>query len=246
MVNRSNRFIINEEDLLLFMEKYTKLLSSVSYFKNLGPADLVRIINSGQLKRYRKDKYIYFKEDPGAGMYVLFSGKVHLCNYNCDGQAHIFSAIEPVTMFNEVTAIDGGPNPATALAIRDCLTWNIGYEAFENLVKQYPDPVVGLAMMRVLAGRTRELITLCGDLTFRTVVSRCAKLILELSDNGANSIDRSEFPLADLSGLIATAPESVSRSLSWLDKQGLIKTERNLISVIKADELLEIVTIESG
>ena len=246
MVNRSNRFIINKEDRLLFMEKYTKLLSSVSYFKNLGPADLVRIINSGQLKRYRKDKYIYFKEEPSAGMYVLFSGKVHLCNYNCDGQSQILSAIEPVTMFNEVTAIDGGPNPATAIAIKDCLTWNIGYEAFENLVKQYPDPVVGLAMMRVLAGRTRELITLCGDLTFRTVISRCAKLILELSDNGANSIDRSEFPLADLSGLIATAPESVSRSLSWLDKQGLIKTERNLISVIKADELLEIVTIESG
>ncbi len=246
MINRSNRFIINEEDRLLFMEKYTKLLSNVSYFNNLGPADLVRIINSGQLKRYRKNKCIYFKEEPGAGMYVLFSGKVHLCNYNCDGQSQIFSAIEPVTMFNEVTAIDGGPNPATAIAVRDCLTWNIGYEAFENLVKQYPDPVVGLAMMRVLAGRTRELITLCGDLTFRTVVSRCAKLILELSDNGANSIDRSEFPLADLSGLIATAPESVSRSLSWLDKKGLIKTERNLISVIKADGLLEIVTIESG
>jgi len=154
MVNRSNRFIINKEDRLLFMEKYTKLLSSVSYFKNLGPADLVRIINSGQLKRYRRDKYIYSKEEPSAGMYVLFSGKVHLCNYNCDGQSQILSAIEPVTMFNEVTAIDGGPNPATAIAIRDCLTWNIGYEAFENLVKQYPDPVVGLAMMRVLAGRT--------------------------------------------------------------------------------------------
>jgi CRP-like cAMP-binding protein len=228
------------------MEEYTKLLSSVSFFKNLRPADLVKIINSGQLKRYKKDKYIYYKDDPCAGMYVLFTGKVHLCNYNCDGQSQIFSTIEPVTMFNEVTAIDGEPNPATAIAVKDCLTWNIGFEDFENLVRKYPDPVVGLAMMRVLAGRTRELIDLCGDLTFRTVVSRCAKLILELSNNGANSIDRREFPLADLSALISTAPESVSRSLSWLDKQGLVKTDRTHISVIKAEELLEIVTIESA
>jgi CRP-like cAMP-binding protein len=228
------------------MEEYTKLLSSVSFFKNLRPADLLSIINSGQLKRYKKDKYIYCKDDPSAGMYVLFTGKVHLCNYSCEGQSQIFSTIEPVTMFNEVTAIDGEPNPATAIAVKDCLTWNIGYEDFENLVRKYPDPVVGLAMMRVLAGRTRELIDLCGDLTFRTVVSRCAKLILELSNNGANRIDRREFPLADLSAMLATAPESVSRSLSWLDKQGLIKTDRTHISVLKTDELLEIVTIESA
>jgi len=234
------------EDARFMTEKYTRLLSSVSYFKNLSPGELMRVINSGQLKRFQKDKYIYFKGEPSAGMFVLFSGKVHLCNYGCDGQSQIFSTIEPVTMFNEVTAIDGGPNPANAIAVKDCLTWNIGYADFENLVKKFPDPVIGLAMMKVLAGRTRELIDLCGDLSFRTVVSRCAKLILELSGDGANSIDRREFPLSDLSALLATAPESVSRSLSWLDKQGFISTDRTHISVVKPEELLKIVTTETA
>lgn len=228
------------------MEKYIKLFRSVPHFKNLKPSDLLRIINSGHFERYRKDEFIYYKTESGSGMFVLFSGKIHLCNYSCEGQFQIFSTITPVTMFNEVTAIDGGPNPATALVVKDCLTWNIGYKAFENLVIQYPDPVVGLAMMRVLAGRTRELITLCGDLSFRTVISRCAKLILELSDNGKNIIDRNEFPLVDLSAIVATAPESVSRSLSWLDKQGLIKTNRSQISVENAEKLLEIVIMESS
>ena len=234
------------EDIRIMTEEYTKLLSSVSYFKNLSPKELLRIINSGQLKRFRKDKYIYYKSEPAAGMFVLFSGKVHLCNYGCDGQSQIFSTIEPVTMFNEVTAIDGGGNPATAIAVKDCLTWNIGFDDFENLVKKFPDPVVGLAMMRVLAGRTRELIDLCGDLSFRTVVSRCAKLLLELSDHGANNINRHDFPLADLSALLATAPESVSRSLSWLDKQGFINTNRSHISVKNVDELIKIVSEETA
>ncbi len=35
------------EDVLIMMEEYTKLLSSVSYFKNLRPDDLVRIIIPG-------------------------------------------------------------------------------------------------------------------------------------------------------------------------------------------------------
>jgi len=227
------------------MEKYIKLLSSVSHFNNLKPSDLLRIINSGRLKKYRKDAFIYQQGDPSAGMYVLFSGKVHICNYNCDGQIQVFSIIEPVIMFNELAAIDGGPNPATAIAVKDCLTWNIDYEAFESLVKQYPDPTVGLAMMRVLADRTRNLITLCGDLSFRSVLSRCIKLILELSDNGTKIIDRSEFPLADLSARVATAPESVSRSLSWLDKRGLISCDRNQIAVQNAAALLDMVLEDS-
>ncbi len=227
------------------MEKYIKLLSTVSHFNNLKPSDLLRIINSGRLKKYRKDTFIYQQGDPSAGMYVLFSGKVHICNYNCDGQIQIFSIIEPVIMFNELAAIDGGPNPATAIAVKDCLTWNIDYEAFESLVKQYPDPTVGLAMMRVLADRTRNLITLCGDLSFRSVLSRCIKLILELSDNGTKIIDRSEFPLADLSARVATAPESVSRSLSWLDKRGLISCDRNQITVENTAALLDMVLEDS-
>ena len=228
------------------MEKYIKLLRGVPHFNNLRSADLLRIINSGRLRHYKKDRYIYYKDDPSEGMFVLFSGKVHLCNYSCDGQSQIFSVIEPVTMFNEVTAIDGGLNPATAIAVKPCLTWNINYQAFEDLVKEYPDPIVGLAMMRVLAGRTRELITLCKDLSFSPVLSRCAKLILDLSNQGQSDIDRREFPLANLSSLVATAPESVSRSLSWLDKQGLIVSDRNFLSVRDLDGLKKIAQQETA
>jgi len=227
------------------MEKYTQLLRSVPHFKNLASTDLLRVINSGQLRHFKKNKYIYYKDDPGEGMFVLFTGKVHLCNYGCDGQSQIFSIIEPVTMFNEVTAIDGGSNPATAIAVKNCLTWNIGHQAFNDLVEKYPDPVLGLAMMRVLAERTRELITLCKDLSFSPVLSRCAKLILELSDHGEKSIDRHDYPLSDLSALVATAPESVSRSLSWLSKQSLITTDRNYISVENIEGLIEITRQDS-
>ena len=54
-----------------------------------------------------------------------------------------------------------------------------------------------------------------------------------------------DFPLSDLSSLVATAPESVSRSLSWLDKQGLIKTDRNYISVEDVEGLTELTERES-
>jgi CRP/FNR family cyclic AMP-dependent transcriptional regulator len=228
------------------MDKYVKLLNTVPHFKSFKPSDLLRIINSGHIKQYRKDRQIYREGDSSAGMFVLFTGKVHLCNYSCEGQIQIFSMIKPVIMFNEITAIDGGPNPATAVAVKDCLTWNIEYEAFENLVKQYPDPAIGLALLRVMAGRTRELIELCSDLSFRPVLSRCAKLLFDLSDKGTKPIVRKEYPLVDLSARVATAPESISRSLSMLDKKGIISTDRSRITVIKVDDLMEIAFQENS
>ena len=164
------------------MEKYAKLLRNVEHFRKLSIADLRFVINAGHLKRFQSGSVIFHETEPAAGMYVLFSGKVHLCKLSPTGQIQIISIIEPVIMFNELTAIDGGPNPFTAIAEDACLTWNIGYEAFQSLVTRYPDPAIGLALLRVLARRTRLLIDRCEDLSFRSVLARTAKVLLEMSD----------------------------------------------------------------
>jgi len=108
------------------MEKYAKLLRNVEHFRKLTLDDLRFVINAGRLKRFQSGSVIFHENEPSAGMYVLFSGKVHLCKLSLSGQVQIISIIEPVIMFNELTAIDGGPNPFTAIAEQACLTWNIG------------------------------------------------------------------------------------------------------------------------
>jgi CRP/FNR family transcriptional regulator len=226
------------------MEKYANLLGRVWHFRHLKPNDLLTIVSSGQLKRFRKDSIIFQESEPSAGMFVLFSGLVHLCKHSLDGQVHIISAIEPVIMFNEVAVIDGGGNPFTAIAVKDCLTWNIKFEAFEDLVKRYPDPMIGLAMLRVLAMRTRMLLDRCEDLSFRPVLARTAKLVLELSDFGASPIDRIKYPIKDLAASIATVPESISRSLSQLTEQELISCTRDQITILNVEELYDAAQVE--
>jgi CRP/FNR family transcriptional regulator len=219
------------------MEKYAKLLRNVEHFRKLTVADLRFVINAGQLKRFRCGSVIFQETEPSAGMFVLFSGKVHLCKLSPSGQVQIISIIEPVIMFNELTAIDGGPNPLTAVAVGACLTWNIGYDDFHSLVMRYPDPAIGIAMMRVLARRTRHLIDRCEDLSFRSVLARTAKVLLEMSDNGRNVIDRSEYPIKDVAASIATVPETLSRSFSVLSERGLINCTRKNITILQPIEL---------
>ncbi len=226
------------------MVKYLSLFKQAPHFKHLKLADLKYIFNSGQLKFYRKGNVIVHESAPSAGMFVLFRGKVKICNYSWDGQMQILYVIEPVNMFNELTAIDGGINPMTAIAVEDCITWNIGYQDFERLVKQYPDPAIGLAMIRLLAERTRGLIERCEDLSFRSVLARVAKLILELSEWGEKEIDRERYSITELSARVSTTPESISRSLGNLKDRGLISSDRQRITVQNVKQLVEIARLD--
>lgn len=199
-----------------------------------------RVVRSGQLKRIRRDTMIFHEAEPGAGMFVLLSGKVHLCKVNPTGKEQIISVIEPIIMFNELTAIDGGPNPFSALAVKDCLVWNITHDAFHDLVKRYPDPEIGLGLLKVLSARTRILIDRCDDLSFKPVLSRVASLLLDLSDQGTSSIKRSEYPIAELAAHVATVPEVISRSLKSLQDDDLIQYDRASITVLNSDSLAEL------
>ena len=221
-------------------QNLAKLLGRVWHFRKLKLTDLQRIVRAGNLRRFRSGELIFQEDSPGAGMFVLFSGKVHLCKLGPLGQEQIISVIEPVIMFNELTAIDGGSNPFTALCGEDSLTWNIEHEAFLDLVRRYPDPEIGLGLLRVLSARTRMLIGRCDDLSFRPVVARTAKLILELSENGDKVIPRRQHPLKEMSARIATVPEAISRSLKSLKEDGFIEFSRTEITVTNTQALADL------
>jgi CRP-like cAMP-binding protein len=222
------------------MENLAKRLGRVWHFRRLSLKDLSMIVNAGRLKRYREGTIIFHESEPGAGMFVLFSGKVHLRKLSPTGQEQIISIIEPVIMFNELTAIDAGPNPFTAVAAENCLTWNIGYDAFHDLVRRFPNPDIGLGLLRVIAARTRLLINRCEDLSFKPVLARTAKLLLELSEDGEKVIERRNHPIKELAALIATVPEAISRSLKTLKEDRMIEYSRSKITVTDPQALADL------
>jgi CRP-like cAMP-binding protein len=226
------------------IENLSKVLSRVWHFRHLKFKDLQLIVSAGQMKQFKAQSIIFQETGPSAGMFVLLSGKVHLCKLSPNGHEQIISIIRPVIMFNELTAIDGGQNPYTAIAMEKCNTWNIQHEAFHNLVNQYPDPRVGLGLLRILSARTRLLINRCEDLSFRPVRSRTAKLLLDVSDGGSNTIERKNHPIRELAASIATVPEVFSRSLSVLKEEALIEVTRSHIKILDVKGLAEVAQIE--
>ena len=157
-------------------------------------------------------------------MFVLLAGQVHLRKLGPQGQESILAVIEPVIMFNEVAVLDGGANLTSAVAAQDCTVWQIGCDSFQALLARYP--MIGLGLLRVLARRNRFLVSQVEDLSFRTVQARAAKLLLDLSDTGAQPIDRRKHPNHELAARIATGPEAFSRALNAFKRTGCLTCTR--------------------
>jgi len=223
------------------MSALVESLRSVKHFQHLSPSDLHAIVSAGQVRRFPAGATIFTEGDPCAGMFVLMRGRVHLCKLGPQGQTNILSIVEPVIMFNEVAVLDGGPNPVTALAIEDCQVWQIQCEAFQGLIERIPQ--VGLSLLRVLARRNREMINHYEDLSFRSVVARTSKLVLDLSEHGRKPIDRRSCSLEEMASRIATVPEAFSRSLNILKTSGAISVDRRKIVILSVDKLVRLAQV---
>ncbi len=209
-------------------DRLAAMMRQVTHFRRLPPDELQGIVRAGQTRRFGRDETLFAEGEPCAGLYVLLEGQVQLCKYGLQGQVSIIALLAPVIMFNEVAALDGGPNPVTAVATSDALAWCADASAFAEILLRYPPLALGL--LQVLARRNRLLTQLYEDLSFRSVLSRVAKLLLELSRDGATRIERRRHTNAQMSGRVSTVPEAFSRSLRLLREATLVGcTEREIV-----------------
>ncbi len=210
-------------------EELVDMLHKVKQFNRLPRDAVSAIINAGHTKRYNSGQFIFHAEDPCSGMFVLINGQVDLCIEGPEGQISILATLSPVIMFNEVAVLDGGPNPISAIATTDIIVWHISYTQFQKILLDIPK--VGIALLTILAKRNRLLISHYDDLSFRTVQSRLAKHLIDISEGGTLPIDRSQHPVKTIAARIVTGPEAVSRTLKVLKLDNLITCTRQEITI---------------
>jgi CRP-like cAMP-binding protein len=101
-------------------------------------------------------------------------------------------------------------------------------------------PEIGLELLRIIAIRNRRLIQHYKDLSYRTVESRIAKLFLDLSQKGSQTIKRKDHSIEEMASLIASVGPVISRTLNGLKQMGLITATRNTIILERPDEIARI------
>lgn len=219
------------------MASKLELLKSSPYFSGLGSDELEAINRLVFEKSYDQGAVIFLEGEMAEALYFVASGAVKVFKTSADGKEQTLAIIRPEETFNEVPVFDGDANPASAQAMMSVTLYGIRRDDIDNILRSYPH--VAINVIKVMAGRLRHLVALVEDLSFRHVIGRVARILLEYTADGASPGPR--LTQRDMAAMAGTAREVVSRSLKTLEEGGLIKIDRHRIIIKDKEALKEIV-----
>lgn len=209
------------------------------FLDRLTPATRGRFLARAVLRRFDEDVTIVSEGDSGTGLFVTVSGLVKVHKTSIQGREQVLRYAPPGSSFNEVTALDGGPNPASASTVVESEVLVISPELMRELIES--DPRIGLAITDSLAGLYRHLVELVEDLSFRPVVDRVARVLLQSvaphAGMGAGADLSRRLTQEEIAEMIGSTREVVGRALRALEDAGAIRVERGRITLLDAKRL---------
>ena len=211
-------------------------LADIPIFNGLTQAEYDELAAIIADKTYKRGQIIFSEGDPGTGFYVVVDGRVKIYKLSMEGKEQILHLWGPGEPFGEVALFTGQNFPAYAEPMEKTRVFYIPRQAFADLIKE--NPSLALNMLATLSMRLHRFANLIEDLSLKEVSGRLASHFINLSRQ-QNDTDTITLDLAkgQLASLLGTIPETLSRTLTRMVRQGLINTDGPKIEIINRDEL---------
>lgn len=190
------------------------------------------------LKKVARDELIFNEGDPAEFFCVVGKGKVKVYKLSPEGKEQILLIAQPGDSFAEATLYSQARFPASAQALETSELVFINRERFISLLGQHPDLAVNLIAR--LSELLRNLTNLIEGLSLTDVTTRLALYLIRLTHSlpvkqGASlTLPEKKVVLASQLG---TIPETLSRSLAKLAKEGVIEVDGPKITILAPDRL---------
>lgn len=209
---------------------------TIPLFQGLKDNQLQEIESICRSKSYQKNQTIFSQDDWADGFYIVQSGKVKVYKLSPEGKEqilHMFSAGQPI---GEVPVFAGTTFPAHAQAYEDSRLLFFPRENFRELFAR--DPSLAMNMLAVMAKRLRDFTSAIEDLTLKELPSRLATYLMHLQDeSGGQETVHLDVSKGTLAKILGTTQETLSRVFKRMSDEGIIKVERQSISILEDGQL---------
>jgi len=199
-------------------------IAAIPLFEGLADRHLAELARIATEREYDRGQFIFTEGERCTSFFVCLKGRVKIFKVGSEGKEQILHVINPGEPFGEVPMFEGGCYPAHAAALEACRTLSFPRDAFVGLIEK--DPSVALAMLAILSRRLRRFTDLVEDLSLKEVPGRLAAYLLYLSDQSGHSNQvKLDITKGQLASLLGTIPETLSRILTRMSREGVIRSK---------------------
>lgn len=201
-------------------------LARLPFFRPFPRDSVAALAPHARWRGFEPGQTVMEAGDPSRELHFIAEGEVRVVTRTSGGHEIILNELGPGRFFGEIAAIDGGARSAGILAVTRARVCTIAAEPFLRFALATPE--VSLEIMRVLAALVREKDARLLELTVLPVRARLVSLLLRLARPRPSGglIVSPPRPHHELAARIGTRREVVSRTLSTLQREGLLATER--------------------
>ncbi len=205
-----------------------------SIFCSLAGSHLDKLDREKTVHEYEKGQVIFSEGDLGQAIHCIYSGKVKLYKLGPKDEEQIIRLLGPGEVLGYRALLAHEPCAATAQALESTIICSISKPTFLELLRQSPDLVLKLLSKMARELRISEELAL--SLAQESVRQRTAHLLLFLSE-GNPAQAKSDRPIRvplkhkDMAQMIGTSPETLSRTLHYLERRGIVRLTRSEIYI---------------
>jgi CRP/FNR family cyclic AMP-dependent transcriptional regulator len=221
-----------------------ELLKRQSLFQDLPDKTLANLQPFVRLQEFEKRAVVLQKGGRGDSLLLLIAGRLQVMSISESGKDVGISFIEQGNHFGEISLIDGGSRSASVVSV---INSTVGFLPRTNALELFHnEPSVAARIQKRLCAVIRNEIQLRASLVGRRAHARvCSVLVndprfIQSATSNAPTM-LSELPNQSMIASMANVSrETVSRVLSELSKNGIIRRGQGYLEVLKPESLRQL------
>lgn len=208
-------------------------LRGVGLLSGLDTPALEELAQQCRWRRFEPGQRVVSREAQDHDVYLIIAGRVRITAFSAAGRQVTFRDIAAGDWFGDLAAIDGRARSADVEALDEAVLASMTPAAFKRLLHEYP--VVCDCVLDRLAALVRDLTERIFDFSTLGVQNRLHTELLRLAREAGiegNAARLAPAPKhSDIAGKVSTYREQVTRELSAMVKQGLLRREKGALVI---------------
>ena len=217
-------------------QELTEFLGQTALLQNLSDESLEQVARIGTLQSFQTGVILFSDGDECKGSFIILEGQMKVFKYAETGREQIMGMLGPGDYLAGVPAFDGRRYSANATALDPLRVLFLPRDTFLELVRR--DPTLSFNLLTIFSHHLRRFAQLIETLSLKEVSGRIATYLLLLSHQlGDSEVVELAITKAQLAAFLGTVPETLSRVLQKMGRDGLLKLDGNTIRILDFQEL---------
>lgn len=211
-------------------EHHARCVARVPIFARLSPEQQDAVAAFARPLQLTAGQHLFDAGDRVRKLFVVHTGKIKVVRVSASGREHLGRVAGPGEVVGERAFLSGSRPDYRVEAMVDTRVCQFDHADLARLVSA--QPLIAVEMLRSMTERLVESerrLALSGA----DVPARVADYLLGLpGEPGDGTLVRWPMPKKEVAAYLATTPESLSRALARLEREGLIAPDGDVVRLL--------------